>query len=88
MTNKAPSLPVSALLDAKQLQLELLAGGEGLGFHEGRAVFVPLAAPGDLALVRPAPGAKKGASFLKAELVELLEPGPGRATPACPLFGT
>jgi len=31
MTNKAPSLPVSALLDAKQLQLELLAGGEGLG---------------------------------------------------------
>ncbi|MBP7095861.1 MAG: class I SAM-dependent RNA methyltransferase [Spirochaetia bacterium] len=72
-----------------ELRIErLVAGGEGLGFHEGRAVFVPLAAPGDLACARPVPGAKAGASFLKAELVETLEPGPGRAAPACPLFGT
>jgi len=75
--------------DGFELRVErIVAGGGGLGFHEGRAVFVPLSAPGDLARVRPAAGAKRGASFLKAELVEILEPGPGRASPACPLFGT
>ncbi|MBN1242776.1 MAG: class I SAM-dependent RNA methyltransferase [Spirochaetales bacterium] len=75
--------------DGFDIRIErLVAGGEGLGFHESRAVFVPLAAPGDLVRVRPNPGAKRGASFIKAELVELLEPGPGRTAPACPLFGT
>ncbi len=62
----------------------LAAGGDGVGRLDGRAVFVPRVAPGDrvsarLLLVRP--------KYLKAELVEVLEPGPSRREPPCRYFG-
>lgn len=63
---------------------KLVFGGSGLGYHEGRAVFVPLAAPGDLVrctLTRQ----KKGYAF--ADLVEVVESSPERCTPLCPVFG-
>ena len=62
----------------------LVHGGDGLARDEGRVVFVPLVAPGDLARVRL--GEAQGGA-LHAELVELLEPGPARVVPACPLVG-
>ena len=74
---------MSALL---QLRIERLAsGGEGVGREEGgRVVFVPATAPGDLARVRLVEEQKR---FARAELVELLEAGPERVEPRCPLVG-
>ena len=69
-----------------RLRIERLAsGGEGVGREEGgRVVFVPFTAPGDLALVRVLEEHKR---FARAELVEILEPGPERVEPRCPLVG-
>ncbi|MCP4572899.1 MAG: class I SAM-dependent RNA methyltransferase [bacterium] len=63
---------------------KLLTGGAGLARHEGQAVFVPLTAPGDQVRVRITK-AKKG--FAEAELLEILEPGPGRTEPPCGHYG-
>jgi 23S rRNA (uracil1939-C5)-methyltransferase len=51
---------------------------------DGRVVFVPFTAPGDR--VRVAIGLRKE-RFLRGEVVELLEAGPGRTDPLCPVFG-
>ena len=63
----------------------LAAGGDGIGRSaEGLVVFVPFTAPGDL--VRVELGARRarwGRGFVR----ELLEPGPGRTDPLCPVFG-
>lgn len=72
--------------ESVELRIDALAaGGDGVARHEGRVFFVPLSAPGDrvraeVVQVRP--------NFARAEIVELLEPGPGRREPACPYFGT
>lgn len=63
---------------------KIVYGGDGLGRADGQAVFVPFTAPGDMARVRVVER-KKG--FLRAELVEILEPGPGRREAPCPYFG-
>lgn len=62
----------------------LAAGGDGVARLDGRAVFVPLSAPGDrvaaeIVQVRP--------RYARAEIVELIEPGSGRREPACRFFG-
>ena len=61
---------------------KLVYGGDGFGRVDGQAVFVAGTAPGDLVRARVVER-KKG--FLRAEPVELLEPGPGRREPPCPL---
>lgn len=62
---------------------KLVYGGDGLGRHEGQVVFVPFTAAGDQvdvwALTR-----KK--NFVRARIVEVVEPGPGRTDPPCPYF--
>ena len=63
---------------------KLVFGGEGLGHHEGKVVFVPFTAPGDRVEVRPLEHKK---NFLRASVVRLLQPGPGRREPSCPYFG-
>ncbi|MDX9709643.1 MAG: methyltransferase domain-containing protein [Trichloromonas sp.] len=69
----------------KRLRIERLAyGGAGIGRHEGKAVFVPCTAPGDLVDCRIVREKKR---YAEGELVALLESGSGRRTPACPLFG-
>jgi 23S rRNA (uracil1939-C5)-methyltransferase len=69
-----------------ELRIEsLAAGGDGVGHApDGRVVFVPFTAPGDR--VRVAIGARR-ARWMRGEVVELLEAGPGRTDPLCPVFG-
>jgi 23S rRNA (uracil1939-C5)-methyltransferase len=61
----------------------LVYGGSGLGRHEGKVVFVPFSVPGDHLLVRPVEEKK---SYTRAEIVRIMEPGPGRIAAPCPHF--
>jgi 23S rRNA (uracil1939-C5)-methyltransferase len=62
---------------------DLAPGGEGVGHHDGRAVFVPFAAPGDrvIADVPAGEGAAHGT------LAALEEAGADRVAPPCRHFG-
>jgi 23S rRNA (uracil1939-C5)-methyltransferase len=54
---------------------KLVAGGEGLVRIEGVPLFVPRSAPGDMVRVRIV---ERHADYGRAEIIEILEPGPGR----------
>jgi 23S rRNA (uracil1939-C5)-methyltransferase len=61
------------------------AGGAGVAdLPDGRVVFIPLTAPGDLARIRVT---SSRARWAKAVLEEVREEGPGRVAPPCPRFG-
>jgi len=71
----------------KQITIELTTmahGGSALGRHEGRAVFVSYAIPGET--VRAEITEDKG-RYAFARTVEVLEPSPDRVEPPCPYFG-
>ncbi len=73
-----------ARVDELEVRIEkLVEGGEGLARYEGIPVFVPRSAPGDLLRVRLT---QKRTDYGRAEIVEVLEPGPGRRAPPCPHF--
>jgi 23S rRNA (uracil1939-C5)-methyltransferase len=59
-------------------------GGNFLARHEGKAVFVPLALPGEQVRIRITDN-KSG--YATAELAEVLTPAPERIAPRCPHFG-
>ena len=64
---------------------QLVQGGDGLARDDGLVVFVPLTAPGDVVRVevdQPRGGASR------ARILELVERGPSRIEPPCPLVGT
>lgn len=64
---------------------KLIHGGMGLATHEGRKLFVPFSAPGDVLeveLTAEHPG------FAEARIVQIVQPGQGRVTPRCPVFGS
>ncbi len=63
---------------------KIVPRGLGLAFVEKLTVFVGLAAPGDRVRVR-IHEIKKRTAF--AEIIEILEPGPDRVVPPCPIFG-
>jgi len=68
----------------------LATGGDAVGrqqggAHDGRATFIPLAAPGDEVRARLL---KEKARVAWAELVELRTASPLRVAPPCPYFGT
>ena len=68
-----------------ELAIEALAaGGDGVARVDGLAVFVPLAAPGDRVRARVT---HIRARFARAEIVELLAPGPGRRSAPCEYYG-
>ncbi|MDA8426471.1 MAG: TRAM domain-containing protein [Treponema sp.] len=72
--------------DARAIRLrieKLVAGGDGLAFHEGRAVFVPLALPGETVEARVDEARR---DYAKAELLGILEPSPRRVDPPCPIY--
>lgn len=63
---------------------KLVYGGDALGHHDGRPVFVPLALPGErveVDEVRVAKGA------VHAQLLRVLEASPERIQPPCPYYG-
>jgi 23S rRNA (uracil1939-C5)-methyltransferase/tRNA (uracil-5-)-methyltransferase len=69
-----------------ELTIERLTNlGWGVGRHGDWVVMAPFTAPGDRARVRVF---KNHKNYSEADLVELIEPSPDRAGPACPFFGT
>lgn len=63
----------------------LVYGGEALGrLPDGRAVFVPLALPGERVRIQLVEEKRRHA---RAEMLEVLEPSPERITPRCIHFG-
>nr|CRH07489.1 putative 23S rRNA (uracil-5-)-methyltransferase rumA. (rumA) [Candidatus Magnetococcus massalia] len=62
----------------------LTTGGAGIGFHDGKAIFVPYAAPGDRVEVAIKRDKKRHAT---ATLLKVLEKGPARDEPICPVYG-
>ena len=64
---------------------DMAYGGEAVGRAGGKAVFVPLGAPGDS--VRVEIVQDKG-RFAHARLLEVLSPSPQRVQPPCPYFGS
>ncbi len=64
--------------------LRLAAGGDGIGrLEDGRAVFVPRTAPGDLAELSEV---REHRRFARARLGRLVESSPERADPRCPHY--
>jgi 23S rRNA (uracil1939-C5)-methyltransferase len=62
----------------------IAAGGDGVGtLDDGRTVFIPRAAPGDLVSLR---NIRRHARFARADIATLLEPGPDRVAPPCPHY--
>src|SRR5512133_4302406 len=62
----------------------LVFGGNGIGRLDGKAIFVPLTAPGDRIRCRIV---KDKGRWAEGELVELLTSTPERIIPPCPVFG-
>jgi len=56
-------------------------GGEGVARVEGKAVFVPGALPGEVVRLQVTDDRPRWA---RAELLEVVEPSPGRVAPPCP----
>ena len=71
-------------LDELEVRIEkLVEGGDGFARYEGIPVFVSRSAPGDLVRVRLV---ERRPSYARAEIIEILKPGPGRREPPCPHF--
>jgi len=72
--------------DIVKLRIDALAaGGDGVGrTADGRVVFVPLSAPGDLVRARVA---ELHPRYARAELEAIVEPSRERVAPVCAVFG-
>jgi 23S rRNA (uracil1939-C5)-methyltransferase len=67
------------------VELDAMAhGGEAIGRHEGRAIFIPYAIPGEI--VR-AELIEDHGRYARARLVEVVRPSAVRVEPPCPFFG-
>jgi 23S rRNA (uracil1939-C5)-methyltransferase len=64
--------------------VKLVAGGEGLGYVAGKAVFVPGVLVGEKVRVRVV---QRRRDFDRAALLDVLEPSPHRVSPPCRLAG-
>jgi len=64
---------------------KLCMGGNGLGEVDGKKVFVPFSAPGDVIEIEIT---KDHGSYAEACLLEIIELSPSRVEPPCPVFGT
>ena len=64
--------------------LRLAAGGDGVGrLEDGRAVFVPRTAPGDLVEISQVRTQRR---YARARVGRVLEPSPERVEPRCPHY--
>ncbi len=76
---------LAAPCESRLVQIEKpIYGGAFLARVEGKAVFVPMALPGEQARVRVTEE-KRG--YASAEVEEIIAPAPQRIVPACPHFG-
>ncbi len=65
------------------LELELTGiahGGEAIGRHEGKIIFVPYALPGERVRVEIVQDRRR---YARARMVDLIRPAPDRVTPRC-----
>jgi len=68
-----------------ELEVTAMAhGGDAIGKYQGRTVFVPFAIPGERVRVELVEERKH---FIRARLLDVLEPAPVRVSPLCPYFG-
>ena len=68
-----------------ELKIDTMAhGGEALGRHEGKVVFVRGAIPGEVVRARVVEERKR---WSRAELLHVLDVSPHRVDPPCPYFG-
>ena len=82
--DRSPAGAVLARLDEVEVEVEkLVAGGDGLARVGTVPIFVPRSAPGDRLRVRLT---ERRPDYGRAEIVEVLEAGPGRREPPCPHF--
>lgn len=63
---------------------KLAAGGEGIAFAGGKAIFIPFSIPGETIRIRPI---KETKDYIRAEIIDILTPSTDRTVPECPLFG-
>jgi len=71
--------------DIVEVTTERLAyGGEAVARHQGLAIFIPLAAPGERLRIRISERKK---NFARAVIDKILESSPARREPPCPHFG-
>ena len=69
-----------------EIKIEKMAyGGHGLGYYQGKVVFVPRSAPGDTVGIRVIKSKK---SYDLAELIEVLSPSAYRTIPPCPYYSS
>ncbi|MEK7809089.1 MAG: class I SAM-dependent RNA methyltransferase [Chloroflexota bacterium] len=59
-------------------------GADAIGRHEGKAIFVPFAIPGETVRVEIV---EDKPTFARAKLIEVITPSPDRVTPICKHFG-
>ncbi len=71
-------------MDSKLTITALAHGGSGVGRIDGKVVFVPFTAPGDLAMVEITAEKK---AFSEGVLKEIITPSQIRSVPECGLYG-
>lgn len=62
---------------------DLAFGGDGVARHEGKVWFVPWTIPGEVVRARPRRVKK---DFVRAELLQVIQPAASRVQPRCPYF--
>ena len=68
-----------------EIKLDAIAhGGEAIGRHAGKAIFVPYAIPGERVRVEIV---EERDRWARARLLDVLERSPDRIEPPCPYFG-
>lgn len=68
-----------------RLKLDQMAhGGEAIGRHEGKVVFVPFGIPGEVVEVEVV---EDRGSYARGRILEVIDPSPERQAPPCPHFG-
>ena len=81
----APRCPAPRQATPRDITIvKLVAGGDGLAFAEGKAVFVSGVLPGERVRARIIESRR---DFERAEILEILEPSADRCVPACRLAG-
>jgi len=83
-TRKSRQKPGSKNTPIELTIQEVSRGGAGVGRdRDGRAIFVPFTAPGDVVKVRLNIAKQR---YAEADLLEIVKASPQRQTPPCPVF--